>query len=194
MSYGARAMITTLKATIPMHCVQRSSWHYLIALFFLSLLATAIQARELLTLGWLEHIRLQPWGIVAKAKLDTGAKTAAIHATDIEKFTKDGQSWVRFKLALNHRDPKSETFLVERPLERDVTIKLRGTKNNDARPTVKLEFCLGRNRYEALFTLVNRSKFNYPVLLGRRFLTDLAMVDPAAKYNSTPTCPKPKKS
>jgi hypothetical protein len=144
-------------------------------------------------LGWLERIRLDPWDIVAKAKLDTGAKTASIHATDIKRFDKDGKKWVRFKLALDHRDPKSETFLVERPLEREVTIKLRGTDTNDARPTVKLGFCLGGTRFEANFTLVNRRKFNYPVLLGRRFLADMAIIDPAARYNSTPTCPKHQK-
>lgn len=152
----------------------------------------AAEAREKLQLGWLERVRLQPWDIVLKAKLDTGAKTAAIHATDIERFDKDGKPWVRFKLWLNHRDPGSETIAVEKPLARDVTIKLRGTDKNDPRPSVKLEFCLGGKRYQALFTLVNRKKFNYPVLLGRRFLTDIAVIDPAARYNTDPTCPAAK--
>lgn len=159
-------------------------------LFALAALPLNGAARDKLELGWLERIRLQPWDIVAKAKLDTGAKTAAIHATDIERFDKDGKKWVRFKLWLNHRDPGSETILVEKPLARDVTIKLRGTDKNDARPSVKLEFCLGGKRYQALFTLVNRKKFNYPVLLGRRFLADIAVIDPAARYNTDPTCPK----
>ena len=177
-----------------MHLVLRLCRHGLfLCLVFLPLLPSLALARDPLQLGWLERIRLDPWDIVAKAKLDTGAKTAAIHATDIKRFDKDGQKWVRFKLALDHRDPNSETFLVERPLERDVTIKLRGTKHNDARPSVKLGFCLGGRRFEANFTLVNRSKFNYPVLLGRRFLADLAVIDPAARYSSTPTCPKSKK-
>ena len=177
-----------------MHLVLRRCRHGLfVCLVFLPLLPSQALARDPLQLGWLERIRLDPWDIVAKAKLDTGAKTAAIHATDIKRFDKDGQKWVRFKLALDHRDPNSETFLVERPLERDVTIKLRGTKHNDARPSVKLGFCLGGRRFEANFTLVNRSKFNYPVLLGRRFLADLAVIDPAARYSSTPTCPKSKK-
>ncbi len=176
-----------------MHAVLRLRWHSLLTCFvFISFIAGTPCRADPLGLGWLERIRLQPWDIVVKAKLDTGAKTAAIHATDIERFNKNGEKWVRFKLALDHRDPKSETFLVEKPLERDVTIKLRGTKNNDARPTVKLQFCLGQKRYEALFTLINRSKFNYPVLLGRRFLADIAVIDPASKYNSTPTCPKAK--
>jgi hypothetical protein len=151
---------------------------------------TPADAREKMELGWLERIRLQPSDIVLKAKLDTGAKTAAIHATDIERFDKDGKRWVRFKLWLNHRDPDSETITVEKPLARDVTIKLRGTDKNDARPSVKMEFCLGGKRFQALFTLVNRTKFNYPVLLGRRFLADLAVIDPAARYNTDPTCPK----
>lgn len=175
-----------------MHLVLRRCWPGLFLCSLILLLPPpAAQARELLQLGWIERIRLQPWDIVAKAKLDTGAKTAAIHATEITRFSKDGKKWVRFKLALDHRDPKSETFLVERPLERDIAIKLRGTDKKDPRPTVKLQFCLGGMRYEALFTLVNRGKFNYPVLLGRRFLTDLAVIDPASRYNSTPTCPKP---
>jgi hypothetical protein len=148
-------------------------------------------AREKMELGWLERIRLQPWDIVLKAKLDTGAKSAAIHATDIERFDKDGKQWVRFKLWLNHRDPASETISVEKPLARDVRIKLRGTDKTQSRPSVKMEFCLGGKRFQALFSLTNRERFNYPVLLGRRFLTDIAVIDPAARYNTSPTCPKP---
>ena len=149
----------------------------------------AAEARQKLELGWLERVRLQPWDIIMKAKLDTGAKTASIHATDIERFDRDGKPWVRFKLWLDHRDPGSESIAVEKPLARDVTIKLRGTEKNAERPSVKLEFCLGGKRYQALFTLVNRKKFIYPVLLGRRFLADLAVVDPAVRYNTDPTCP-----
>lgn len=150
---------------------------------------TPADARDKRSFGWLERVRLEPWGIIAKAKLDTGAKTSAIHATDIERFERDGKPMVRFRLAIDHNDADSETILVEKPLERDVTIKLRGTHKNDARPAVKIQFCLGGNRYEALFTLTNRSKFNYPVLLGRRFLADLVVVDPAEKHSAPPTCP-----
>ena len=176
-----------------MRLTPRPSWPRLVIMSGLMAVAAPLAARDLLTLGWLERIRLEPWDFVAKAKLDTGAKTAAIHATNIERFDKNGQKWVRFKLALDHRDPQSETFVVERPLERDVAIKLRGkTQNKDTRPTVELEFCIGGARYQALFTLVNRRKFNYPVLLGRRFLAAIAVVDPATKYNAEPTCPKSK--
>lgn len=164
-----------------------------LVIFLLTSVAGPGAAREPLQLGWLERVRLQPWDMVVKAKLDTGAKTAAIHATDIEYFDKEGQAWVRFRLSLDHRDPAAETLLVEKRLERDVKIKLRGTEKTSLRPGVKLEFCMGDKRYQALFTLTNREKFNYPVLLGRRFLAELAVIDPAAKYNTTPTCPPSRK-
>lgn len=150
---------------------------------------TATLAREKITLGWLERIRVDGADLLLRAKLDTGAKTASIHATDIERFERGGERMVRFKLWLDHRDPNSQTITVEKPLARDVTIKLRGTAKNAERASVKLQFCLGGRRYESLFTLVNRAKFNYPVLLGRRFLAKLATIDPAAKFRTEPTCP-----
>ncbi len=156
-----------------------------------SLLAQAPRADDPQTLGWVEAIRLQPWDLVMKAKLDTGAKTAAIHATNIERFERDGQQWVRFKLAVDHRNDQGEPLVVERPLARDVTIKLRGSGKNAERPTVHLQFCLGGRRYDALFSLVNRKKFNYPVLLGRRFLAGVAAVDPARRFTADPRCPAP---
>lgn len=172
---------------LPQRC-----WLKLALLFlFTTALAGPAAARDKLMLGWLERIRLQPWDIVVKAKLDTGAKTAAIHATDVERFEKEGKAWVRFRVALDHRDPKSETIVVEKPVVREVKIKLRGTGRTATRPTVKLEFCMGGRRYSALFGLIDRSKFNYPVLLGRRFLSDIAVIDPGLTYLTDPVCPKP---
>ena len=146
-------------------------------------------ADEKIALGWLERIRLDAGEVLLRAKLDTGAKTSSLHATDIERFERAGERMVRFKLWLDHHDPNSQTITLEKPLARDVTIKLRGTAKNAERASVELEFCLGGRRYESLFTLVNRSKFNYPVLLGRRFLAKVATIDPAMKFRTEPSCP-----
>ncbi len=161
----------------------------LAALTALSLLPAAAVAQSRVTLGWLERVRLEPWGLLAKAKLDTGANTAAINATDIENFERAGNPWVRFTLALRHRGASAPPLRLERPLERQVNIKARGSARVDTRPTVKLEFCLGQERYETLFALVNRSNFNYPILLGRRFLAKVAIIDPAARFTTPPHCP-----
>jgi hypothetical protein len=143
------------------------------------------------TLGWVEEIRLEPWDLVVKAKLDTGARTSALSASAIERFERDGRPWVRFRIARDHAAPDGPSIAVEKPLEKHTRIKLRGTAKSADRPTVRLEFCLAGQRYDALFTLTDRSRFNYPVLLGRRFLAHVATIDPGNRMTSEPNCPAP---
>lgn len=140
-------------------------------------------------LGWVEEISLEPWHVLAKAKLDTGAKTSALGATAIERFERDGRPWVRFRVARDHADPEGGTVLIEKPVEKHTRIKLRGSSKAADRPTVRLEFCLAGKRYDALFSLTDRSKFIYPVLLGRRFLAPVATIDPGHTLTSEPDCP-----
>jgi hypothetical protein len=158
-------------------------------LLALAVCAPLLAADHKPTLGWVEEIRLEPWDIVAKAKLDTGAKTSALSATAIERFERDGRAWVRFRLARDHANPDSATVLVEKPVEKRTKIKLRGTTKSADRPTVRLDFCLAGKRYNALFSLTDRSKFNYGVLLGRRFLAPVAIIDPGSTLQSEPACP-----
>lgn len=81
--------------------------------------------RQKLVMGWLESIFIKPWNRRLTAKLDTGAKTSSLHASQIEHFTKDGDDWVRFNLG-DLEDTKSPPILVERPLVRTVNIKCKG--------------------------------------------------------------------
>jgi hypothetical protein len=133
-----------------------------------------------LILGWLEKIVLKPWDVVLRAKLDTGANTASIDATDIAFFEKDGQTWVRFAIIKNRRNDKpNHRIEIERPLVRTVLIREHFWESQQ-RPVVSLEFCLSGTLFEAEFNLVDRTNFTYPVLLGRRFLQKIALVDPEA--------------
>ncbi|MBB63318.1 RimK/LysX family protein [Stutzerimonas balearica] len=50
--------------------------------------------------GRYENIRVEPLSQVLPAKMDTGAMTASLSATDIQRFERDGQPWVRFRLAV----------------------------------------------------------------------------------------------
>lgn len=138
-------------------------------------------SREKLVFGWLEPIVLRPWDLVLPAKLDTGANTASLDADDIDFFKKKGQTWVRFALVMNRRNEKpNHKISIERPLERIVYIRDHFWEPQK-RPVVKLQFCLNGSEFETDFNLVDRSKFNYPVLLGRRFLHKVALVDANAK-------------
>jgi len=155
------------------------------ALIFLLTLSTGIHGaeappatREKAIMGWLESVFLKPWNIRMTAKLDTGAKTSSLHAGSIEHFTKNGQEWVRFTLA-GTDDNKSVS--VERPLVRTVFIKERQSRATK-RDVVNLVLCKNGRDYETEFTLVDRSNFNYPLLLGRSFLKDVALVDSADTF------------
>src|SRR5690554_6574672 len=56
-------------------------------------------------LGFVEWVVMKDTGLRMKARLDTGAKTSSLHATDVEEFEKDGEDWVRFRLPLDdHND------------------------------------------------------------------------------------------
>ncbi|SMF94091.1 Uncharacterized conserved protein [Methylomagnum ishizawai] len=135
--------------------------------------------REKLVMGWLESVFLRPWNLRVTAKLDTGAKTSSLHADAIEHFTKEGgQEWVRF--ALDGVDD-SKPLVVERPLVRMAYVKTHGG-HSDKREVIRLALCKNGKEYETEFTLDDRSNFNYPLLLGRSFLQDVAWVDASATF------------
>lgn len=143
-----------------------------------------------IVLGWVENMRLLPRRMLMKAKLDPGARSSAIHAEDIEEFEQDGRRMVRFTILRQHDNPDSERIVLERPLVREVNIKLRNSEEStlDERLAVRLEFCLAGERYNTLFTLTNRHNFNYPVLLGRQFLRNKILVDSGQSFTHRTSC------
>lgn len=144
---------------------------------------------EAQTMGWVEKLRIAPAGIPLKAKLDTGALTSSLHATEIELFERADETWVRFVLDVEDADGRQHTLELERPKVRGVRIK-EHEGEYDRRPVVMMQFCLGQQWHEAQFTLADRSRFIYPVLLGRRFLRGVAIVDPSATFITDAQCPE----
>ncbi len=132
-----------------------------------------------LTAGWLEYVVLEPWQIKLRAKLDTGAKTSSLHALDLQRFERDGQPWVRF--STEGKQNEITTKPIELPIKRDVKIK---SHHHDpaVRPVVELSFCLNGHIYHGEFSLVDRSQFNYAVLLGRRILKQGIIVDSSTTF------------
>ncbi|WP_245184798.1 ATP-dependent zinc protease family protein [Halomonas salinarum] len=137
--------------------------------------------------GWVEKAHIEPWGVEVKAKLDSGALTSSLDARDIERFKKDGDEWVRFRLELEDEE-SGEVFekALERPVNRNLL--LRGAGGTSRRPTVIMPICLGNTRYEEDFSLRDRSKMNYPVLLGRRTISHLGVLDVDKTFLSEPGC------
>lgn len=129
--------------------------------------------RQKIIMGWLETVFLLPSNVRVVAKLDTGAKTSSVHARSVEHYTKEGQEWVRFKFQPEHGD---STMTLERPLVRTAVIKERQASSS-TRDVVSLAICKNGQIFETEFTLNDRSNFNYPILLGRSFLENVALVD-----------------
>lgn len=129
-------------------------------------------------MGWLETVFLQPTNLRVTAKLDTGAKTSSLHASHFEHFDKKGDPWVRFSFIPG--DDK-KPLVIERPLVRKAVIKERLSRSS-TRDVVRLTICKNGKDYETEFTLNDRSNFNYPILLGRSFLADVALVDSSATF------------
>lgn len=138
--------------------------------------------RQKLIMGWLESVFIKPWNRRLTAKLDTGAKTSSLHAGNIEHFKKNGEDWVRFSLG-DIEDKKLPPIVAEKPLVRTVNIKCKGEDCQPSkRDVVMLTVCKNGKDYETEFNLVDRSNFNYPVLLGRSFLKGVALVDAAETF------------
>lgn len=146
---------------------------------------------ELPVMGWLEYIRIEPWGVKVRARLDTGANTASISAHDIELFKRNGKQWVRFMFDFSSAG-KERSIQIERPVIRVGKIKQHDGLLQE-RPVIHMDICLADEIRTVEFNLIDRRALNYPVLLGRKALAMRALVDPARTSLSKADCGHEKK-
>ncbi|GEK46201.1 ATP-dependent zinc protease [Halomonas pacifica] len=144
-------------------------------------------ADEAPVFGWVEKASLEPWGIEVKAKLDSGALTSSLDARDIERFTRDGERWVRFRLDLED-EATGEVISETLELPRYRRVRLRGAGGEDSRPVVLMDICLGGTIYEEQFSLRDRGDMLYPLLLGRRTIGHLGLLDVTETFLTDPEC------
>jgi len=137
--------------------------------------------------GWVEEGLLLPEKISVKIKLDTGALTSSMDAKGLERFEKNGETWVRFNVEVKDSDTgKAASIPFERRVERNV--KIRGAGGAEHRPVVLMKMCIGNQLYSEQFSLKNRGKMLYPVLIGRRTLAHLGAVDVSRTFTQEPKC------
>ncbi len=128
-------------------------------------------------LGEAELVHIEGVKQELNARVDTGATTSSLSASNIEEFERNGKKWVRFIVNTNN-----EENLIEAPIDNFVKVKQSSSAVPQTRIVVKLWLKLGDIRQNTEFTLANRSHMTYPVLLGRTFLKDNAIVDVSKKY------------
>lgn len=131
--------------------------------------------------GWREWVTLPNIGVShIKAKIDTGAQTSALHAADVEEFSRDGSSWVRFTVhPWQHND--NDEHRVELPVHDRRTVRSSSGHSQD-RLVVLMDIELLGQRIPAEFTLTSRHEMVFRMLIGREALRQGFLVDPAASY------------
>jgi len=132
-----------------------------------------------LQVGWREWVELPELAIgPIKAKVDTGARTSALHAIDVEITERDGQSWVTF--TYEHEDGSLGAHN-EAPVAefREVT---NSGGQSELRPVIKTPLKLGGVYKLIELTLTQRDNMAYRMLVGRTTLSTDFIVAPAESF------------
>ena len=134
-----------------------------------------------LMLGWREWIALPEFGIdQIKAKIDTGARSSALHAVTIEPYTKGDDPWVMFTVAPMQ---KQNDALIEchAPVKDRRLISDSGG-HKQQRYVIETQLLFGGQLIRAEITLTNRSSMRFRMLLGRTALSKHFIINPNASY------------
>ena len=140
--------------------------------------------REKLVIGWREWIALPELGIPQiKAKIDTGARTSALHAYRIKTFRRGAKRYARFYLhpVQRHRHPE---VLCEAPIVDERLITSSNGKQ-EHRYVIETGLRVGDQQWPIEITLTNRDEMGFRMLLGRQALRKKLIVDPGTSYRLT---------
>jgi ribosomal protein S6--L-glutamate ligase len=134
-----------------------------------------------LLIGWKEWCALPELSIPAiKVKVDTGAKTSALHAHSIELVKKRGKPFVEFIVPALPKKYNIEKYCCVPFYDRRTITSSNGEK--ETRYVIMTEFEIAGRVIDIELTLTDRSELQFPMLLGREALQQFAFIDPSAKY------------
>ncbi|MBN2163190.1 MAG: ATP-dependent zinc protease [Pontiellaceae bacterium] len=134
-----------------------------------------------LKLGWREWCALPDLDLPAiKAKIDTGAKTSALHAFHIDPFTEKGKRFVRFQV---HPIQRIDELVVEcvAPVKDERLVSDSGG-HKEMRYIIETVVRIGDKCWPIEMSLTNRDTMLFRMLLGRRAMEGHAVIDPSASY------------
>jgi hypothetical protein len=133
------------------------------------------------TLGWREWVRLPELGIEAvKAKVDTGARTSALHAFEVDAHRRGGAPWVTFRIHPLQRD---EHLVID--CEAPV-VDVRRVRDSGGHVTerhvIGTRLAIGAHHFDVELTLTARDDMRFRMLLGRTAMRGRFLVDPGRSY------------
>jgi hypothetical protein len=145
---------------------------------------THFTAPEALTkplLGWREWAALPELKLAElKAKIDTGARSSALHAFAIEPYKKNGQKWVMFAIHPIQHDVSTIVECHAQIKDRRIVSDSGGHKQK--RYVIETPLLLGAHLLKAEVTLTNRDSMLFRLLIGRTAMSDRFLIDPNASF------------
>lgn len=115
-----------------------------------------------------------------KVRVDSGAKTSALHAEDITPFEKNGEQWVKFKI---NPIQKNSLYVIDceaKVVDKRIVKSTSGSR--ESRYVILTELKLAEETWEIEVTLTNRDNMGFRMLLGREAMSGKLIVDPDEKY------------
>ncbi|NKF52613.1 ATP-dependent zinc protease [Shewanella sp. WXL01] len=138
------------------------------------------QIGDKFVLGEVEGVYVDEVKAKFPTRIDTGAESSSLDARNIVLFERNGAQWVRFDVMTNGEGQPGNTF--ESKVERFVRIKQDAESKDDRRPVIHAHLKIGKYSAETDLNLTDRSHLEYPLLLGRKFMKDIAVVDVSKRY------------
>lgn len=143
------------------------------------------RSSDALVIGWREWIALPDLAIGAiKVKTDTGARTSALHADDIERFTARGRPMLAFLVhplqRVRAHEVRCEAEMVDERLIRS------SHGHQTLRPVIRTSIDIRGVSWEIEITLTNRDVMGFRMLLGRQAMRAHVVIDPGRSYLGNP--------
>ncbi|SFI81318.1 30S ribosomal protein S6--L-glutamate ligase [Myroides guanonis] len=115
-----------------------------------------------------------------KARVDSGAKTSALHAVNIVPFEKDGEKWLKFDVNPLQNNGKTIKHCEAKMVDKRIVKSSSGSR--ESRYVIQTVLDLGGNQWEVEVTLTNRDSMGYRMLLGREAMSGRVLVDPEQHF------------
>lgn len=131
--------------------------------------------------GWREWVTMPEFSSASiKAKIDTGARTSALHAHGLDLVSVGDDVLARFEILPNQTSNAERTFVETPVLEQRLVRSSNGV--DELRPLIRTDLTLGSHTWKIEVTLSDRELMGFRMLIGRSALRNRFMVDPNRSY------------